>query len=74
MMDNSDKVVGVLFVAVALINLLRRDWLGFGLLATAGGSLLIEAKRSNVAKILQIVLGLTAIVLLVTRIVVYLSK
>ena len=73
-MGNSDKIIGATFLILAVVNLFLRDLLGFGLLAAAGVSLLIDEKRSQLARTLQIVFGAAAVILLVARAVVFLAR
>ena len=73
-MNNSDKIVGVLFIAVGLMDLLRLDWIHFGLLSSAGGFLLLNPEKSKLMRGLQAALLMIAVVLMFVRIASYFSS
>lgn len=73
-MHDFDKVIGVLFIAIGIVDLLRQDWVHFGLLGAAGAGLLINPKSSKLAWALQAVLFAVAGVMMIARIATAFSK
>jgi hypothetical protein len=57
-----------------LVNLIRPEWIDFGIFTAIGASLLINPQQSASAKIIQIALTLLAVALLVVRLVIDFSR
>ncbi len=68
-MKNQNKVLGAIFVAIGLVNLIRPEWTGFGINTAIGSALLLESDGSASKKTLQILLTLMAFALLLIRLV-----
>jgi len=73
-MNNQNKIFGVIFIAIGLVNLIRPEWIDFGIFTATGASLLINPRNSATAKIMQIALTIVAVGLLVTRLVIDFSS
>ena len=73
-MNNQNKIFGVIFIAIGLVNLIRPEWIDFGIFTAIGASLLINPRNSATAKIMQIALTIVAVGLLVTRLVIDFSS
>lgn len=68
-MKNQNKVLGAIFVAIGLVNLIRPEWTGFGINTAIGIALLLEADNSAPKKALQILLAMIAFVLLIIKLI-----
>jgi len=68
-LKNQNKILGAIFVAIGLVNLIRLEWIDFGIFAAIGGGLLLEADKSATKKALQILLAMIAFVLLIIRLI-----
>ena len=68
-MNNQNKILGAIFVAIGLVNLTHPEYIDFGIFASIGGGLLLEADNSAPKKALQISLAAIAFVLVIIRLV-----
>jgi len=68
-LKNQNKILGAIFVAIGLVNLIHPEWIDFGIFAAIGGGLLLEADKSAPKKALQILLAMIAFVLLIIRLI-----
>jgi hypothetical protein len=66
-LKNQNKILGAIFVATGLVNLIHPEYLDFGIFTAIGGGLLLEADESAAKKIVQITLAMIAFVLLIIR-------
>jgi hypothetical protein len=72
-MKNPEKFLGAMFLIIAVMDLVRRDWLGFAVLAIVGAGMLLGS-RLKLSKRIEIVLAVVCGALVVARLVMLFSR
>jgi hypothetical protein len=72
-MKNPEKILGAMFLLIAVMDLLRRDWLGFAVLGIVGTGMLL-ASRLKLSKRVEIILAVVCGVLVVARLIMLFSR
>ena len=72
-MKDSEKYLGIIFLVIAVIDLVRRDWLGFLVLGSAGAGLLLGSKL-KLSKTAEVGLAVILFALVVARLVMLFSS
>ncbi len=70
-MKNPEKILGVLFLLIAVFDVTRGDWLGFALLGITGAGLLFRSDQIKLPRSIEIMLGIVIAVLLIARFIRY---
>ena len=65
-MKNAEKIVGVLFVGLTVMNLLRGDWLGSALTGLAAAAVLLR-ERLRLPLWADVVLAVVVLILLLLK-------
>ena len=72
-MKDSEKYLGIIFLIIAVIDLVRQDWLGFLILGLAGAGLLLGSKL-RLPKTAELGLAVVFCALVVARLVMLFSS
>ncbi|MCP9495388.1 MAG: hypothetical protein MSG64_13155 [Pyrinomonadaceae bacterium MAG19_C2-C3] len=70
-MKNPEKILGAMFLLIAVFDATRGDWLGFALLGITGAGLLFRSDQITLPRWIEITLGIVIAVLLIARFIRY---